>query len=973
VAGGIVTVRAIIPNGIALGKEYIQDFNIIFIVPKVITDIEIKTQPAKLVYAEGETLDLSGLVITLTYDDDTTEDVGLAGFKARGITASPAQGTALTVLEHNEKPVVVSAGGYSADTDKLTVSVVSVTGVTLDKTSASLSVGGTETLTAAITPANATNKNVTWSSSAPAVATVNASGLVTAVAAGSATITVTTADGNKTATCAVTVTATSVPVTGVTLDKTALTMLTIGGTEILTATVAPSNATNKAVTWSTSAPTVATVDTSGVVTAVAAGTAVITVTTADGNKTATCTVTVQTPSNKEARIGTKYYDTLNDALNDAANGTANAPTEIIILRNITAVQNGTNNYAYRIPASKNIKLNVEAGKNITITAAAGNFVLFSVSNNGSSLTLGPTADGGTLTLSGGNAAAQSSRGGVTIIERTFTMNDGVTITGFNSGQRGGGVFLYLDGTFTMNGGKISGNTASESYLGGGGGVFMDSGTFIMNGGEISDNTANGSNGGGGVCVSGTFTMNGGKILGNTASGGSNGGGGVRVTGTFTMNGGEISGNTASSYGGGVSAPGGTFNMYGGVINGANKAAVNGGGVYVSNGTFRVGKTAVISGNIKTGDSSANNVYLADGKYITLGTGTNAPATGMEIHVQTASADGVIVSSGGTEANKGYFVPDEAGKMVKHDSGKLVIVLAPFTNIPDFAAWLTAQPTNTAATAYNVKLNVSNLGGYSYITGSAGYTLHTNPNKNKYVNLDLSGSTFTSIGDQAFEDCPSLTSVTIPNSVTSIGDSAFSYCTSLNSVTIPNSVESIGRYAFYGCTSLNSVTIGNSVTRIGDDAFWNCTSLTSVTIGNNVTSIGEGAFAFCVSLTSVTIPNSVESIGRNAFSGCTSLNSVTIGNSVTRIGEEAFRGCTSLTSVTIPNSVESIGMSAFSGCTSLTSVTFATGSDIADADFGNYAFPVGSSGEGGNTLKTAYATGKAGTYTRAANGSTWAKE
>ena len=166
-----------------------------------------------------------------------------------------------------------------------------VTGVSLNKTSLTLDVGGSETLTAIITPDNATDKSVTWKSSASGVATVGASGLVTAVSADTAIITVTAqGDNTKSASCAVTVTAATVPVTGVTLNKTS-TSLYVGGTETLTATVAPDNATDKTVTWTSSNPSVATVE-NGVVTAVSAGTATITVTTDDGGKTATCTVTV---------------------------------------------------------------------------------------------------------------------------------------------------------------------------------------------------------------------------------------------------------------------------------------------------------------------------------------------------------------------------------------------------------------------------------------------------------------------------------------------------------------------------------------------------------------------------------------------------------------------------------------------------------------------------------------------------------
>ncbi|TAF79700.1 MAG: T9SS C-terminal target domain-containing protein [Sphingobacteriales bacterium] len=177
-----------------------------------------------------------------------------------------------------------------------------------------------------------------------------------------------------------------------------------------------------------------------------------------------------------------------------------------------------------------------------------------------------------------------------------------------------------------------------------------------------------------------------------------------------------------------------------------------------------------------------------------------------------------------------------------------------------------------------------------------------------------------IGQRAFTDCASLTSITIPNSVTTIGYSAFSDCRLLTSITIPNSVTTIGYWAFQFCTSLTSITIPNSVTTIGDSAFAQCYSLTSITIPNSVTTFGNWAFSGCTSLTSITIPNSVTGIAYSAFSYCTSLTSVTIPNSVTSIGAYAFSNCTSLPSVTIPNTVTSIGGAAFFNCTSLTSVT-----------------------------------------------------
>jgi hypothetical protein len=164
----------------------------------------------------------------------------------------------------------------------------------------------------------------------------------------------------------------------------------------------------------------------------------------------------------------------------------------------------------------------------------------------------------------------------------------------------------------------------------------------------------------------------------------------------------------------------------------------------------------------------------------------------------------------------------------------------------------------------------------------------------------------------------------------------------------NKNYAVYQYAFNNCSSLTSVTIGNNVTSIGNHAFYGCSKLTSVTIGDNVNSIGNYAFEFCHMLKNVTIPNSVTGIGSWAFYGCNRLMSVIIGNNVTNIGRNAFSGCdklqynededayylgndsnpyvvlvkiksTSITSYTISFKTNVIYDSAFSGCSSLTSV------------------------------------------------------
>ena len=122
--------------------------------------------------------------------------------------------------------------------------------------------------------------------------------------------------------------------------------------------------------------------------------------------------------------------------------------------------------------------------------------------------------------------------------------------------------------------------------------------------------------------------------------------------------------------------------------------------------------------------------------------------------------------------------------------------------------------------------------------------------------------------------------------------------SVKRIVLGNSVVSIGEEAFSECSSLTSVHIPSSVSSIDYDAFYNCTSLTSVNIPEGIT-IGDCAFQGCSSLTSVYIPNSFNSIGDYVFSECTSLTSVYIPEGVTTIGDGVFKNCSSLTSVHIP--------------------------------------------------------------------------
>lgn len=264
-------------------------------VDKKVDSIELSATARSLNLTNNKT---ANITVTVNPNDATNKSVvwsvsgdavTLGGSNSDSIRTVTAQkgGTATITVKAED-------GSNVSNTIEITVTddtPVPVTGVSLNKNSLSLTVGGKDTLIATVAPTNASNQKVNWSSSNDKIASVDSSGNVTAVAQGSATITATTEDGKKTANCAVTVTASTVAVTGVTVSPTSGTV-NVGATLQLTATVAPSNASNKNVTWKSSNTNIATVDSNGKVTGKAVGEATITVTTADGGKTATCKVTV---------------------------------------------------------------------------------------------------------------------------------------------------------------------------------------------------------------------------------------------------------------------------------------------------------------------------------------------------------------------------------------------------------------------------------------------------------------------------------------------------------------------------------------------------------------------------------------------------------------------------------------------------------------------------------------------------------
>ena len=209
-------------------------------------------------------------------------------------TATPAPTVAPTVAPTTSTPTANPIAtpeptATLAPTATPAPTQIPVSGISLSKASATLKVSESLQLNATVSPSEASNKAVTWSSNNTKVATVSSAGKVTAKGPGSATIQIVTTQGGFKANCKVTVTQ---PVLSVKINKATLTILK-GKSSTLTSIINPSNASNKKVAWKSANVKVATVSSLGKVTAKSKGTTYVTVTTAEGKKAAKCKVTVK--------------------------------------------------------------------------------------------------------------------------------------------------------------------------------------------------------------------------------------------------------------------------------------------------------------------------------------------------------------------------------------------------------------------------------------------------------------------------------------------------------------------------------------------------------------------------------------------------------------------------------------------------------------------------------------------------------
>jgi uncharacterized protein YjdB len=276
------------------------------VLPISVTGITLNKTSLELLVGGEETL-------TYTIEPETATNKEVEWKSLNPEVATVENGLVKAVSVGETTIEVSTEDGQMKATCAVKVMPVAVTGITLDQSEVELINGSSIQLNATLTPANATDQQVNWSSSNSSVASVS-QGEVTALSVGETTITATSNDGNYTATCAVTVI--PVPVSGISLNKSSLSLL-VNETSSLAVTVQPENAANKSVTWSSSDQAIVTVDDSGNITAISIGTAQVTATTVDGGYPAICNVEVVSITSK---IGLSFISASTTSINGYITG-----------------------------------------------------------------------------------------------------------------------------------------------------------------------------------------------------------------------------------------------------------------------------------------------------------------------------------------------------------------------------------------------------------------------------------------------------------------------------------------------------------------------------------------------------------------------------------------------------------------------------------------------------------------------------
>lgn len=355
-------VEAVTPSG---EFNYSNNEDFALVSPTRVTNMNLVD--SSIVLATGDTMSLAVQFSPVNATDKTvywfTNNEKVVKVDENGVITAVGLGTATITA--------ISSDGRIEDTCQVTVAkTVPVTGIEVVPNTVSVLVSSTKQLTANVLPSNATNKAVSWSTSNASVATVSNSGLVTAKAKGTVTITAKTSDGGYQARCTVTVVSSSVAVTGITLNQSAMTLY-VGDVGKLAATISPNNATNTNVVWSSSNTSVAQVDQNGTVTAIKNGTATIKATTADGGFSAQCTVTV-----KEKTVAVQGIEISKETMQMVIGDTGKLNATVLPLdsTNKNVIWKSSDNSVATVDANGNVAAVGQGKATISVKTVDGGFV-----------------------------------------------------------------------------------------------------------------------------------------------------------------------------------------------------------------------------------------------------------------------------------------------------------------------------------------------------------------------------------------------------------------------------------------------------------------------------------------------------------------------------------------------------------------------------------------------------------------------
>jgi uncharacterized protein YjdB len=712
---------------------------------------ELRLSESDLTLCKGDTIVLGATLIPVNAQNRhitwSSGDSSVCTVTQTGVVSAIAPGeTSITAIAESGAMAVCR------------VTVISpVTSVSLNLSQITMIPGATEQLTATVFPEDADNKSVLWVSSNPEVCTVDNSGKVTAVSAGQSTITVMTLDGGLYAECVIQVT---VPVTGITLDKTQL-KLSKGATDTLTATIWPSNASCPDVLWASSDSSVCSVDETGHIQAKAVGSAVISATTKDGAYTATCHVNVAVPVT--GVMVTPSTLTLKQ-------GTSTSLSAVVLPDDAT-------DQTISWSSSDSSIASVDSDGNVTAV------------NVGTATITATTNDGGytsscvvTVKPSTYRVTVITSKGGSVLGEGSYPAGTDVTLTAkpdphysFICWKDDNGSVVGVGQTYTIH--DLSSDTTLKADFA------PELFTVVVQAGT-----------GGSVTGSGTYAY------------------GTTVTIKATPD----SGYEFSKWSDGSTETERTIT----VTNDVNLTASF--RMVTEESLFRIedygdGTCAVIGFD---SDADIPNVVIPsyiDGKKVVELKGIWG---GFGIFCWNDNVKTVVIPNTVTSIGKQAFancdsittviIPNSVisiGDDAFYKCSSLVSV-----HIPDSVTSIgnLAFAHCSSLTSINVPDSVVSIDDSAF------------ENCSSLKQITLSHS-LTKIEAFMFAKCTSLQSIYLPDSITEIGTAAFQDCTSLTTIHIPSSIKKIGSFAFDGCTSIRSIDIPRSVQSIGEYAFNEWTS------------------------------------------------------------------------------------------------------------------------------------------------------